>query len=138
MSGWVRGWWWWWWWWWWWCWGRAHGTPKSIEERACGNSRGQISKSCHTILQNFQGCKLVFSGISNGKVKISKFLGRFQKSLSSTPLFWFFLEYPLQQMFFSLLLNNSYIFLTTFLCFCCSSGKRDSEPRLLVIWMLKP
>ena len=47
--------------------------PEIIEERACGNSRAQekpcgistglifdlgISTSRHTILQNFQGCKL--------------------------------------------------------------------------------
>ena len=30
----------------------------------------EISKECHTVLQNFQGWKLVFSGISKGRLKL--------------------------------------------------------------------
>ena len=70
-------------------------SARDIEERACENCRGQlknkwyfqgfsrkthvkfpwvlafdlgVSRRCHTILQNLQGWKLVFSGISKGKV----------------------------------------------------------------------
>ena len=50
-----------------------------------------ISKGCHTILQNFCGWKLVFSGISEGKVTNLKIPERgFQKSISSTPPVWIF------------------------------------------------
>ena len=49
-----------------------------------------ISKGCHTILLNFQESKLVFSGISNGKVTNLKFPGGFQKIISPTSPVWFF------------------------------------------------
>ena len=49
-----------------------------------------ISKRCHTILLNFQGRKLVFTGISKGIVTNLKFPGGVQKIISSTPPIWFF------------------------------------------------
>ena len=50
-----------------------------------------ISKGCHTILVNFQGWKLVFSGIFKGEITNLKFLEEgFQKSIFSTPPVWFF------------------------------------------------
>ena len=75
--------------------GWKHGISMGVEKRACGNWRGQfkskfnfqgclrkthveskwvlifdfgVSNGCHTILQNLQGWKIVFSGISKGKV----------------------------------------------------------------------
>ena len=48
-----------------------------------------ICKGCHTILQNFQGWKLVFSRISKGKVTNLKILS-FQKSIFSTFPVWIF------------------------------------------------
>ena len=77
--------------------GWGHGISIGIEERACGNSSCQLKKSgisrgtqgkfmwnfhetsfmtmefqgCHTILKNFQECKIVFSGITKGKVRSS-------------------------------------------------------------------
>ena len=102
-------------------WGRGgwgHGISRSVEERTCGNSRVylkkkrnfqgcskknyvefpcflvfevRISKGYHTILQNFQGFKLVFSRFSKGKVTILKIPGGReegggggQESISST------------------------------------------------------
>ena len=74
---------------------RIWNFQRCFEERACGNSGGQlkkkwnfqgcsrktrveflwilvfgvgISKVCHTVLQSFQGWELVFAGISKGKV----------------------------------------------------------------------
>ena len=82
--------------------GWGHGTSRDIEEKACGNSRGEPKKKwnfqgcsrkthmefswvlaeCHTILQNFQGCKkLAFSGISKGKVTNLKILGSFVRKV---------------------------------------------------------
>ena len=52
-----------------------------------------ISKGWHTILYHIQWWKLIFSGISKGKVtnlKIPK--GRFQKSISTTQHVWSFSE----------------------------------------------
>ena len=80
--------------------GWGHGISRGIEERKCGNSRGQLkkkrnfegcssknsyglvfdlgtSKGCHTILLNFHGWKLVFSRISKGKVTNLKCPGGF-------------------------------------------------------------
>ena len=102
-------------------WGRGgwgHGISRSVEERTCGNSRVylkkkrnfqgcsrknyvefpcflvfevRISQGYHTILQNFQGFKLVFSRFSKGKVTILKIPGGReegggggQESISST------------------------------------------------------
>ena len=45
-----------------------------------------VSKECHGILQNFQGCKLVFSGIFKGKVKSLKIpAGFFRKVYPQLP-----------------------------------------------------
>ena len=50
-----------------------------------------ISKGWHKILQNFQGWKLIFSGISKGKVTNLKIPeGGFQKSISTGPPVWSF------------------------------------------------
>ena len=80
--------------------GCGHAIFRVIEERTCGNLGGQLkkkwdfqecsrkthvhflwilvfdfgsSKGCNTILLNFQGCKLIFSGISKDKVTNLKF-----------------------------------------------------------------
>ena len=74
----------------------GHGISKSIEEIACGNSRGQLKKNWNfwewprkinlkftgvlvfnTILWNFQGWSFFYPGISEGK-------------MSSTPPVWIF------------------------------------------------
>ena len=92
--------------------GWGHGFSRGIAERACGNSRGTlkkkwdfqgcsrkshlefpwvlvfdlgISKGCHTILQNFRGQKLVFSGISKGKVTNLKILEGFSEKYVLNP-----------------------------------------------------
>ena len=50
-----------------------------------------ISKGWHTILQNFQGWQLVFSGISKGKVTNLKIPeGGFRKGISTTQPVWSF------------------------------------------------
>ena len=94
-----------------------HGISRDLEEKTCGNFRGQlkkkckfqgcsrktnakfpwvlvfdfgISRGCHTNLQNFQGQKLFFSGISWSKVTNLKFPGAFQKSISSILPVWVF------------------------------------------------
>ena len=52
-------------------------------------------QGCHTILQNFQGWKLVFSRISKGKVTNLKIPGGFSRKVyPQSPLFGFFLEQP--------------------------------------------
>ena len=58
-----------------------------------------ISKGWHTILQNFQRWKLVFSRIFKGKVTNIKLPeGGFQKSISTTPPVWiFFLNSPMDR-----------------------------------------
>ena len=81
---------------------------RGIEERAHENPRVQLKKtnvkfSCvlvfdfgiykgwHTILQNFQGWQLVFSGISKGKVTNLKIPeGGFRKGISTTQPVWSF------------------------------------------------
>ena len=92
---------------------RFEEMSRGIEKRACGNTRGQLkkkwnfqwcsrksqvefpwvlvfelglSKGCHTILQNFQGWKLVFSGISRGKVTNLKIPGVFSETYILSPL----------------------------------------------------
>ena len=53
-----------------------------------------VSKGSNTILWNIQGLSFVLSGISRCKVKNEQFQGCLWKSISSTPLFGFFLELP--------------------------------------------
>ena len=96
--------------------GWEHGISRGIEERPYGNSRGQvkkvefpwvtrknhvefswilvfgleISKSCSTILWNFQGWSFLFSGISKSKVINLKIPGFFSKSCIFKPPVWIF------------------------------------------------
>ena len=61
------------------------GFPGVFKKNSCGVSMVSMvfdygsSKGCHTILQNFQGFKLVFSGISKDKVTNLKFRQWFSK-----------------------------------------------------------
>ena len=96
-----------------------HGISRGIEERKCGNFRSQlkkkqnfqgcssknscgiamvlvfdlgISKGCYINLMNFSGWKLVFPGISKGKVANLKLGGRGISGnyiLNRPPLFFF-------------------------------------------------
>ena len=54
-----------------------------------------IQKRCSKKFVEFQGWSFVLSGISRGKIKKWKIPGFFQKSMSSTPLFFFFWNSPI-------------------------------------------
>ena len=64
---------------------KKKGFPGVFKKNSCGVSMVSMvfdygsSKGCHTILQNFQGFKLVFSGISKDKVTNLKFQQWFSK-----------------------------------------------------------
>ena len=51
-----------------------------------------ISKKFHTVLQNFEGCKLVFCKISKGKVTNLKYPVEILRKVYAEPPFGFFLE----------------------------------------------
>ena len=51
-----------------------------------------ISEGCHKIVLNFQGWKLVFSGISKSEVTNLEFPRGFSEKYILNPPVWFFLE----------------------------------------------
>ena len=136
--------------------GWQYGISTGIEERARGNLRGQLKsklnfqgcsrkahvefpwvlifdfgvlKGCHTILQNFQGWKIVFSGISKGKVTNLKIPGGFQKSISSNhPVLIFFgiTYWPYGKIRYSIFLSLSSI-LGRFEHLYCDTGSLGSS-----------
>ena len=103
-----------------------HGISRDLEEKTCGNFWGQlkkklkfqgcsrktnakfpwvlvfdfgISRGCHTNLQNFQGQKLFFSGISWSKVTNLKFPGGFsEKYILNPPCLGFFWNSPMLEL----------------------------------------